>query len=341
MNTDRTLRPKLGLLRLAEKLGNVTRACQSLGYSRDSYYRFKALYERGGADALRNFSRRGPMVKNRVTEDVAQRVLDLTYAHPTWGQQRVADTLSKAGVSVSSSGVRSIWMRAGLETFEKRVFALAARAEQNALSLSEEQQAAIDRARSQGRFASGRYIAGPGKVCFQDLSVIGQHPSYGSIYHHTFIDCYSQFAITRMATEGEALSPSRFLQEDVLPVFADNGIAVESVRTDRRPPFADRHGRVEYQLFLAGANIRQTYRLGRAGRQDICSRLVATMAREVYQPLFRQGNFTLEDARAKLKTWMRSYNEERGAEGPYCYGKTPVQTFSDAMARRLARLRLN
>ena len=341
MNTDRSLRPKLGLLHLAEKLGNVTRACQSLGYSRDSYYRFKALYERGGADALRNFSRRGPMVKNRVTEDVAKRVLDLTYAHPSWGQQRIADTLSKAGIAVSSSGVRSIWMRAGLETFEKRVFALVARSEQNALSLSKEQQAAIDRARTHGRFAAGRFISGPGKVCFQDLSVMGEHPLYGPIHHHTFIDGYSQFAITRLAVESEALSPSRFLQEDVLPVFADNGIIVESVRTDRRLPFADRHRLVEYQDFLDGADIRQTYRLGRGGKHDICSRLVATMAREVYQPLFRQGNFTLEDARTKLKAWMRSYNEERSAEGPYCYGKTPLQTFCDAMVRRIERTRLN
>lgn len=341
MNTDRSLRPKLGLLHLAEKLGNVTRACQSLGYSRDSYYRFKALYERGGADALRNFSRRGPMVKNRVTEDVTKHVLDLTYAHPSWGQQRVADALSKAGIAVSSSGVRSIWMRAGIETFEKRVFALVAQAEQNALSLSEEQQAAIDRARAQGRFAAGRFISGPGKVCFQDLSVMGEHPHYGSIYHHTFIDCYSQFAISRLATEGEALSPSQFLQQDVLPVLADNGIIVEAVKTDRRPPFADRHRRVEYQHFLEGANIRQTYRLGRGGKYDICNRLVATMEREVYQPLFRQGNFTLEDARTKLKTWMRSYNEERGADGPYCYGKTPMQTFFDAMARRIVQTRLN
>ncbi len=341
MNTDRTLRPKLGLLRLAEKLGNVTRACQSLGYSRDSYYRFRALYERGGADALRNFSRRGPMVKNRVAEDVAQQVLDLTYAHPTWGQQRIADTLSRVGISVSSSGVRSIWLRAGLETFEKRVFALVARAEQNALSLSEEQQAAIDRARSQGRFAAGRYISGPGKICFQDLSVMGDHPRYGSVYQHTFIDCYSQFAITRLAVEGEALSPIQFMQQDVLPQLSNRGIVVDAVRTDRRLPFADRQRRVEYQRFLEGANIRQTYRLGRGGKHDICSRFVATMAREVYQPLFRKGDFTLEDARSRLKTWMRSYNEERVAEGPYCYGKTPLQTLSDVLARRLERMRLN
>jgi len=37
---QKIIKPKLVLLELAKKLGNVSTACKTMGYSRDSYYRF-------------------------------------------------------------------------------------------------------------------------------------------------------------------------------------------------------------------------------------------------------------------------------------------------------------
>lgn len=111
---------KARVLQLAESLGSVSRACQIMGYSRDSFYRFKRLYEEGGLAALEGPSRRKPLLKNRVGSEVEQGVVDLARSYPEWGRAKVAETLAARGLKISPSGVRCVWVRHGLETASRR-----------------------------------------------------------------------------------------------------------------------------------------------------------------------------------------------------------------------------
>jgi len=45
-SSERIIKHKLGLLNLAEELGNVSRACKVIGLSRDTFYRYRNAVEK-------------------------------------------------------------------------------------------------------------------------------------------------------------------------------------------------------------------------------------------------------------------------------------------------------
>lgn len=344
MQEQKIIKNKIGLLKLAETLGSVSQACKVMGFSRDSFYRFKELHENGGETALMEISRRKPNLRNRVDPVVEKAVVEFAIEQPAYGQVRVANELRKRALSVSPAGVRTIWLRHDLQTFQQRLKALSARVAQDGLILTEDQVRALEKAKQEKEAHGEIETEHPGYLGSQDTYYVGNLKGVGRIYQQTFIDTYSKYGFVKLYDRKHAITAADMLNDRVLPFFEEHGVPLLRILTDRGSEYCGNRETHEYALYLDLENIEHTRTKTRSPQTNgICERFHQTIQNEFYASAFRRKLYhSLEELQRDVDTWMESYNAERTHTGKYCYGKTPLQTFIDsaklAYDRDLARI---
>lgn len=329
--TNPIIKHKAGLLNLAEELGNVSKACKIMGFSRDTFYRYQELAQDGGVDALIDRSKRKPNVKNRVDEAIEKAVLDYAINQPAHGQHRTSNELRKQGIFVSGSGVRSIWVRHGVENFKKRLHALEAKVSAEGILLTDSQIAALERKKLDDEACGEIETHHPGYLGSQDTFYVGNLKGVGRIYQQTFVDTYSKVAFAKLYTSKTPITSADILNDRVLPFFGQNHLPMLRILTDRGTEYCGRMDQHDYQLYLAINDIDHTKTRAQSPQTNgICERFHKTMLQEFYQVTFRKKLYvTLEELQKDLDEWIKYYNNERTHQGKMCCGRTPLETLLD------------
>ena len=330
---SKLIKTRLGLLNLAEHLGNVSQACKVMGYSRDSFYRIKEMYDTGGESALQEISRSKPILKNRVETAVEEAVVQMAFDYPAYGQQRACNELRKKGVFISAGGIRSVWLRHNLELFEKRLHNLEERMAKESMILTEAQLMALERKKERRESFGEIETEHPGYLGSQDTYYVGNIKGVGRIYQQTFIDTYTRVAFAKLYESKHAITSADILNDRVLPFFEEQEVPLLRILTDRGTEFKGRPEHHEYELYLQIEGIEHSKtQIRRPQSNGICERLHRTMQEEFYAVAFRKKLYTnLADLQHDLDEWMKFYNNERCHSGRYCFGKTPMETFKESI----------
>ena len=303
------IRHKIGLLNLATELGNVSKACKVMGLSRDTFYRYQNAVAEGGVEALFDSNRRKPNPKNRVEEATETAVLAYAIEQPAHGQVRASNELRQRGIFVSPSGVRSIWLRNDLASFRQRL-------------------AALERKQDDDLAHGEIETAHPGYLGSQDTFYVGTIKGVGRIYQQTFVDTYSKVAMAKLYTTKTPITAADLLNDRVLPFFAEHGMGIIRMLTDRGTEYCGKPETHDYQLYLALNDIEHTKARARHPQTNgICERFHKTILQEFYQVAFRRKLYlSLDELQADLDAWLAYYNNTRTHQGKMCCGRTPVQT---------------
>lgn len=335
---EKLIKSKLNLLDLASYLGNVSEACRTLGYSRDTFYRLKKRYEDSGIDGLKELSRRKPNLRNRVPEEMEKAVVQLALEYPAFGPLRAAAKLFEGkAYKLSAAGVRGIWLRHGVETKKKRLKALEAKMANEGYVLTESQLQALEEAQQEKESYGEIETEHPGYLGAQDTFYVGTMKGVGRIYQQTFIDTYSRYATCKLYTMKTPITAADLLNDRVLPFFEAEDMPLLRILTDRGTEYCGNLERHEYELYLALNDIDHTKTKAKSPQTNgICERFHKTVLEEFYQVALRKKIYpTVDELQQDLDHWLEEYNYRRRHQGKRCDGKTPYETLEEA--RELTR----
>ena len=330
-SNERIIKHKVGLLNLAGELGNVSKACQLMGLSRDTFYRYQSAVKEGGIEALFEKDKRRPNLKNRTDERTEAAVVAQALDFPAQGQVRVSNELRKRGFFISPSGVRSVWLRHGLACFKDRLRALEEKVAKEGMVLTEAQVAALEKKRQDDQAGGEIETAHPGYLGSQDTFYVGTLKGVGRVYQQSFVDTYAKVAFAKLYTTKTPITAADLLNDRVLPFFAEHELPLLRILTDRGTEYCGRAETHDYQLYLAVNDIEHSKTKAKSPQTNgICERFHKTVLQEFYQVTFRKKIYwDLESLQADLDAWLMYYNTDRTHQGKMCCGRTPMQTLED------------
>ena len=333
--TEKVTRRKLSLLELAQEMGNVSKACKLMGYSRQQFYEIRRNFQVYGSEGLldRVSGPKGPH-PNRVSPEIETAILDYALNFPTHGCLRVSHEMRLRGVEVSSGGVRGVWSRHGITTKHERLLRLEKSVSESPVTLSDEQVRLLERFSPEFR---ERHIEAEhtGSLVAVDTFFVGTLKGVGKVYVQSVMDCHSRYAFGRLYTSKLPVTAVHVLNTDVLPFFESHGARIETILSDNGREFCGRPDRHPYELFLQLEGIEhRTTRVRRPQSNGYVERFHRTMLDEFLRVEGRKTWYeSVDQMQADLDVWMQTYNTQRPHQGRNMNGRTPLQVFVEGLPK--------
>ena len=333
--SEKLAQKRLTLLQLAEKLGNISKACRMHKVSRSQFYEYKRSFQEYGLEGLVDKPPVPGSHPSQLSKKTTARIIALSLEHPAFGQQRIADQLALEGVSVCATSVRNVWIKNGLETKYKRLLRLEEKSMVKGFVLTEQQIKLLEKANPEfaERHVESKY---PGYLLCQDTFYVGRLKGIGRIYLQAVVDTYGSVAFGKLYTSKRQETAADILYDRVLPFYEGHGINVEAILTDNGTEYKGRPTVHMYEIFLELNDIEhRTTKVACPRTNGFVERFNRTVLDEFFRTAFRKKLYESVDALQKdLDAWLYEYNHQRPHRGYRNQGRRPMETFELGKARR-------
>lgn len=263
-----------------------------------------------------------------VDPDIEKVVIEMALEQPLFGQIRVTNELQKRNIKVTPALVRTIWLKHGLETFEKRSQVLKEQLKNSEKDFSEAQMLAIRKLVADKAAEAEIDSKAPGELGVQDQTCIGKVDGVGRVYQQVFIDTYSGLAFVKVCRRKEIKCAIDLLQNDVIPFYEKENLPLQRILTNRDVLYHGKDQINEYEKFLIENHIQHDFTdEWHIKTNGISLRFEKTIRDEFYQVVSRIRTYTsMEELQQDLDEWLYDFNNKRAYPEKYCYGRTPYET---------------
>ncbi len=295
----------------------MSEACRQRDVSKTQFYEYKRRFQTHGLAGLKDLP---PIHKSHpftTPPEVVDRILALSLEHPTWGCGRLHDLLQLAGISVSAVTSQSILNKHDLGSRYERLLNLGEQATQEAIELTLEQVAQIEKANPclcERHIESSR----PGELLAQDTFFVGTLKGVSKVYLHVVVDTVGNYVPAGSHAFG-FLHPSKqpaaavaVLHNDVLPFYRQRGLPVAAVLTHNGREFCGKDSH-PYELYLELNDIRhKRTQVAHPQTNGFVERFNRTVLDEFFRLAFRRTFYeSVEALQTDLDAWLIYYNTER------------------------------
>lgn len=318
---------RLGVLELAEALGNISEACRNRGMTRTQFYEYKRRFQEYGFEGLKDLP---PIAKNHpftIPDDQRNRVIEIALRFPSWGCQKYEKIVEKeTGIYVSNVTIQKILIANKLGSRYQRWLELERRNSIKPIKLSKEQ---IEFLEKMNPVFKERHVESkkPGELLNQDTFLVGSFKGVGKVYLHAVVDTYSSYAFGFLHVNKKPEGAVAVLHNDVLPFYKKHRLRINNVLTDNGREYCGKENH-PYELYLELNDIQhRNTKVRRPQSNGFIERFNRTVLDEFFRVSLRQKRYDkVSDLQKDLDKWLIHYNTERPHLGYRNHGRTPWET---------------